>query len=71
MLSRGAGLTYYELVAEIFLQPDLFTTENGLVSETGRLRRPTLVQYFAPQIDMMYKRLNATKNVSSKLLKVA
>ena len=58
VLGESAELNYYEEVAAIYLQPDMFTVENGLLSLDGKLRRQKMAHYFKPQLEGMYKRLN-------------
>ena len=44
-------------VGSVYLHPDLFTVDNGLMTQAGLLKRRTLETYFKPQIDMMYTKL--------------
>jgi len=57
-LSKEAELAYYEEVKEIYLHPNLFTAQNGLLSSSGKLMRQKLVKYFKPQLEDMYKHLD-------------
>ena len=58
ILGESAELNYYEEVAAVYLQPDMFSVENGLLSNDGKLRRQKMSQYFKPQLEGMYKRLH-------------
>ena len=58
MLSKDAELAYYEEVKDVYLHPNLFSIENGLLSKAGNLMRQKLVKYFKPQLEDMYKYLN-------------
>ena len=58
MLSKEAELAYYEEVKDIYLHPNLFSIQNGLLSKGGNLMRQKLVKYFKPQLEDMYKLLN-------------
>ena len=57
ILGESAQLNYYEEVAAIYLHPDLFSFENDLLSNAGKLRRQKMAKYFKPQLEGMYKRL--------------
>ena len=57
ILGESAQLHYYEEVAAIYLHPDLFSFENCLLSNEGKLRRQKMTKYFKPQLEGMYKRL--------------
>ena len=57
-LSQHYELSYYEEVKDIYLHPNLFTSENGLLSSSGKLKRTKLVKYFKPQLEDLYKYVN-------------
>ena len=57
-MSKEAELAYYEEVKDIYLHPNLFSTQNGLLSTSGKLMRQKLVKYFKPQLEDMYKLLD-------------
>ncbi|XP_078576808.1 long-chain-fatty-acid--CoA ligase 5-like isoform X2 [Branchiostoma floridae x Branchiostoma japonicum] len=62
-LGDQAGLMGFEQVKDIFLCPDQFTVENGLVTPTFKLKRSQLKDAFQTQIVDMYHRLDlATEN---------
>lgn len=44
-------------VKDIYLHPDLFSEQNGLLTPTLKSKRPQLKKYFTPQIDDMYLKL--------------
>ena len=56
-LGHTYNLTAYEKVGSVYLHPDLFTVDNGLMTQAGLLKRRTLETYFKPQIDIMYSKL--------------
>ena len=58
VLGESAELHYYEKVAAVYLQPDMFTQENGLLNQEGKIRRQKMAEYFKPQLEGMYKRLS-------------
>uniref|UniRef100_A0A670Y6V9 Long-chain-fatty-acid--CoA ligase n=1 Tax=Pseudonaja textilis TaxID=8673 RepID=A0A670Y6V9_PSETE len=53
-LGKEAGLKTFEQVKYIYLHPELFTVENGLLTPTLKSRRPDLVKCFRSQIDALY-----------------
>lgn len=44
-------------VKDIYLHPDLFSVQNGLLTPTLKLKRAELKSYFRPQLDDMYRTL--------------
>lgn len=44
-------------VKDIYLHPDNFSIQNGLLTPTMKSKRPQLKAYFKPQLDDMYSRL--------------
>ena len=57
LLSKEAELAYYEEVKDIYVHPNLFSVNNGLLSKGGNLMRQKLVKYFKPQLEDLYKLL--------------
>jgi len=57
-LGREFHLKYYEQVKDIYLHPNLFSIQNGLLSSTGKLMRTKLVKYFKPQLEDMCARMD-------------
>ncbi|ODM95370.1 Long-chain-fatty-acid--CoA ligase 1 [Orchesella cincta] len=57
-LGKEAGLKSFEQVKDIYLHPDPFSVQNGLLTPTMKTKRPQLKAYFKPQLDDMYSRLN-------------
>ncbi|XP_043522529.1 long-chain-fatty-acid--CoA ligase 1 isoform X2 [Frieseomelitta varia] len=61
MLSWGkeAGLKSFEQVKDIYLHPDPFSVQNGLLTTpTLKMKRPQLKEYFKPQIEDLYRHLD-------------
>ncbi|XP_063883836.1 long-chain-fatty-acid--CoA ligase 1-like isoform X2 [Scylla paramamosain] len=56
-LGKAAGLKSFEQAKDIYLHPDLFSVQNGLLTPTLKSKRPQLKKYFTPQIDDMYAKL--------------
>ncbi|XP_076067495.1 long-chain-fatty-acid--CoA ligase 5 [Oratosquilla oratoria] len=56
-LGREAGLKSFEQVKDIYLHPDPFSVQNGLLTPTLKAKRPQLRKYFHPQLDDLYAKL--------------
>ncbi|XP_061175282.1 long-chain-fatty-acid--CoA ligase 1-like isoform X2 [Saccostrea echinata] len=54
---KAGGLHSFEQVKDIFLHPDLFSVENGLLTPTFKAKRHELKVKFKSQIDEMYTQL--------------
>ncbi|XP_059476454.1 long-chain-fatty-acid--CoA ligase 5 isoform X2 [Neocloeon triangulifer] len=54
---KEAGLKSFEQVKDIYLHPDPFSVQNGLLTPTMKSKRPQLKKYFKPQIEDMYAKL--------------
>ncbi|XP_039277790.1 long-chain-fatty-acid--CoA ligase 1 [Nilaparvata lugens] len=54
---KDGGLKSFEQVKDIYLHPDPFSVQNGLLTPTLKSKRPTLRAYFKPQIEDMYTKL--------------
>ncbi|XP_065214083.1 long-chain-fatty-acid--CoA ligase 5 isoform X2 [Planococcus citri] len=55
--AKEAGLKSFEQVKDIYLHPDPFSVQNGLLTPTFKYKRLQLKSYFKPQIEDMYKKL--------------
>lgn len=55
---REAGLKSFEQVKDIYLHPDPFSIQNGLLTPTLKTKRPQLKAYFKPQIEDLYQNLD-------------
>ncbi|XP_044034656.1 long-chain-fatty-acid--CoA ligase 5 [Siniperca chuatsi] len=53
-LGKEAGLKSFEQVKDVYLHPELFTIENGLLTPTLKAKRAELKALFQPQIDRLY-----------------
>ncbi|KAB7503360.1 Long-chain-fatty-acid--CoA ligase 1 [Armadillidium nasatum] len=51
---KNAGLKSFEQVKDIYLHPDPFSVQNGLLTPTLKSKRPELRKYFKPQLDDLY-----------------
>jgi long-subunit acyl-CoA synthetase (AMP-forming) len=43
---------------DIYLHPDPFSVQNGLLTPTMKTKRPQIKTYFKPQLEDMYSKLN-------------
>mmetsp|Transcript_25604 Transcript_25604/g.59075 ORF Transcript_25604/g.59075 Transcript_25604/m.59075 type:complete len:245 (+) Transcript_25604:1404-2138(+) len=53
-ISAKEGLQGFETVRNVFLTPEPFTAENGLVTPTFKLKRQQLREHFQKEIERMY-----------------
>ncbi|XP_034564345.1 long-chain-fatty-acid--CoA ligase 5 [Notolabrus celidotus] len=53
-LGKEAGLKSFEQVKDLFVHPEQFTIENGLLTPTLKAKRAELKTLFQPQIDKLY-----------------
>uniref|UniRef100_A0A6Q2ZCR6 Long-chain-fatty-acid--CoA ligase n=1 Tax=Esox lucius TaxID=8010 RepID=A0A6Q2ZCR6_ESOLU len=56
-LGREAGLKSFEQVKDLYLHPEQFTIENGLLTPTLKAKRAELKMLFQLQIDSLYTNL--------------
>ncbi|XP_046419326.1 long-chain-fatty-acid--CoA ligase 5 isoform X1 [Neodiprion pinetum] len=54
---RESGLKSFEQVKDIYLHPDPFSVQNGLLTPTLKTKRPQLKAYFKPQLEDLYQHL--------------
>ncbi|XP_001949298.1 long-chain-fatty-acid--CoA ligase 5 [Acyrthosiphon pisum] len=54
---KDGGLKSFEQVKDVYLHPDPFSVQNGLLTPTFKMKRPQVRSYFAPQIEDMYMKL--------------
>ncbi|XP_076615874.1 long-chain-fatty-acid--CoA ligase 5 isoform X2 [Chaetodon auriga] len=57
-LGKEAGLKSFEQVKDLYLHPELFTVENGLLTPTLKAKRAEIKTLFQTQIDRLYANLN-------------
>ncbi|XP_048361305.1 long-chain-fatty-acid--CoA ligase 5 [Sphaerodactylus townsendi] len=53
-LGKEAGLKSFEQVKDIYLHPEMFTVENGLLTPTLKAKRAEVSKHFRSQIDALY-----------------
>ncbi|KUF87502.1 Long chain acyl-CoA synthetase 7 [Phytophthora nicotianae] len=56
-VAAEAKLRGFERVKNVYFHPKQFTTDEGLVTPTFKLKRPQLKAYFQTQIDELYREL--------------
>lgn len=54
---KKAGLSSLEQAKDIYLFPELFSVENGLLTPTFKTKRADLKKHFSSEIDQMYTKL--------------
>lgn len=59
--AKESKLKGFEMIKSLFLDPEQFSIENGLMTPTFKLKRPPLQSKYQPQIDAMYKKINSGK----------
>ena len=42
---------------DVYVHPELFSVENGLLTPTFKAKRQELAKHFRPQVEEMYSRL--------------
>jgi len=57
VLSKANGLKRFEVPKTIFLEPEQFTVEKGLITPTFKLKRTQLRDFYQDKIDQMYSNL--------------
>ena len=57
-LAKDHKLSGLEKPKDIFLTDDAFSVENNLLTPTFKLKRNIAREYFKPQIDKMYSKLD-------------
>lgn len=56
-IGRDAGLNSYEIPRDFIIEPEPFTTANGLLSGIGKLLRPKLIERYGPRLQQLYAEL--------------
>ena len=59
--SKQADLKSFEVPRNIYLEAEMFTAENGLLTPTFKLKRPVARDNYREQIDVLYAQLGASK----------
>jgi long-chain acyl-CoA synthetase len=57
-IGDASELHGFEQVADIYLCPEPFSVENGLLTPTLKSKRPKLAEHFRNQIEAMYAKLD-------------
>jgi len=57
--SMNAGQPHYKRIHGFHVEPQAFTMESGLITANGKLRRAAIAEYFAPQIEALYREKRA------------
>ncbi|XP_044521510.1 long-chain-fatty-acid--CoA ligase 5 [Gracilinanus agilis] len=54
-IGRESGLKSFEQVKDIYIHPEAFSIENGLLTPTLKAKRADIAKYFRSQIDKLYE----------------
>lgn len=54
---QQGGLQSFEQIKDIYLFPELFTIENGLLTPTMKTKRAAVKERFQTEISRMYEKL--------------
>jgi long-chain acyl-CoA synthetase len=57
--TMNAGQPHYKRIHGFHVEPQAFTMESGLLTANGKLRRAAIAEYFAPQIEALYREKRA------------
>ncbi|MGQ4599077.1 carboxylic acid reductase [Nocardia sp. R6R-6] len=58
-LAKDADLQSYEIPRDFLIEPEPFTSANGLLSGIGKLLRPKLKERYEPRLQQLYAELSA------------
>jgi len=62
-----AKLKGFEFPKAIYVEPEPFSPENGLLTPTFKLKRPKVRDHYRKKIDILYNNLEQAQGVKSKL----
>jgi len=63
---REGGLNSLEQVKKIYLHPEMFSIENGLLTPTLKARRPEILRTFKAEIERLYEQVEAEMELAKK-----
>jgi long-chain acyl-CoA synthetase len=66
-VGKKAGLNGFELAKAIYLETELFSMENDLLTPTFKVKRPQAQKYYEAEIAAMYETLAANQPEKAKL----
>lgn len=60
-LGRREGLNALEQVRDVYLHPEPFGVENGLLTPTMKIKRSVCRQFFKPLLEQLYDKIDADR----------
>jgi fatty acid CoA ligase FadD9 len=69
--AKAAELQSYELPVDFLIEPEPFSTDNGLLSGVGKLLRPKLKAYYGERLERLYTEIAATRFDELRALRAA
>ena len=70
-VGKAANLRSFEIPREVIIETEPFTTENGLLTNVGKPRRPQLKQKYAPRLEKLYAAIERRERAALLSLKDA
>lgn len=70
-LAAEAGLNSYEIPQDFLVEPERFSTANGLLSGVGKLLRPALKARYGERLEQLYTRIAAGRAERFSALRAA
>jgi len=59
----------YEVPADLLIETEPFTADNGLLSSVGKLLRPKLKEHYGARLEALYAELGATRSAELRTLR--
>jgi long-chain acyl-CoA synthetase len=60
-VARSKSLKGFEVVKNVYLEPEAFSVENDLVTPTMKLKRPALNKKYEKEIEKMYQEMRKSR----------
>jgi fatty acid CoA ligase FadD9 len=67
--AKLAELQSYEVPADLLIETEPFTADNGLLSSVGKLLRPKLKEHYGARLEALYAELAATRSAELRTLR--
>ncbi|HEY2504622.1 MAG TPA: carboxylic acid reductase [Mycobacterium sp.] len=67
--AKLAELQSYEVPADLLIETEPFTADNGLLSSVGKLLRPKLKEHYGERLEALYAELAATRAAELRTLR--
>lgn len=56
---REGGLHGFEIIKALYLEPEAFDVDKGLMTPTFKFKRPQLLKHYKRQVDTMYAAISS------------